>query len=190
MWSAGLDLKWLCSLLHKSWAFSLILFCGHTGIVFLWWEFPEKAPTALRYSSCESWNLWKPRSPVWILICLGPLPLVQRKSWMMTTSSRPTYPQTYFLCSHRKTTGAALERTPSKVTPTGPREVKLRTPIFLPSPQVSFCHWKSLWKFCLGRWFSAGGTEHWSLSWESAGGKDRANPKATAAWEKWMGLSN
>lgn len=54
---------------------------------------------------------------------------------MVTTSSRHTRPQTYLLRSHLKAR-VALERTTSKVTLTGPREVKLKTPIFLPSPQV------------------------------------------------------
>lgn len=74
------------------------------------------------------------------LIRVGRLPLVQRKTWMLATSSRHTRPQSYFMCSRLKTTRVALEGKLSRVTATGPKAVKWRTLIFLPSPWVSFYH--------------------------------------------------
>lgn len=124
-----------------------ILFCGLTGICLLCslGITCESSHHFQRHTTYKSWNLQNNA------LCLGfhylgPLPLVPRKSWRMRTSSRHTHLQTYFLCSHLKAR-VALAGKPSKVTLTGPRAVKLRTPIFLPSPQVSFYHWRYCWKF-------------------------------------------
>ena len=123
------------------------------------WDFPGKSTGVgchcLLHIVCKSRNT-ETAPPLWALICLGLLPSVPRRSWMLTTSSRRSLPQMYFLCCRLKATRVVSERAPSsKATLTGPREVKLRTLIFPPNPQVSFPLLKiHLEILILGQWLS------------------------------------